>query len=142
VGSYNGCYKVIISIGLGNWTTGLLTDLSWTVLNVTQEWGNLWIVKKSLCVKTASNVRTCYLFRSRQFSFNIAPNNVFFMLDKYWLLSIHWTLHMQYGHCFYWQLAESSATRFSVILIRMDNSVPFYIALFGIVIVGTKPHIK
>jgi hypothetical protein len=38
---------------------------------------------------------------------------------------------------FYWQLAESSATRFSVILIRMDNSAPFYIALFGIVIAGT-----
>jgi len=30
-------------------------------------------------VKTASNVRTFHRFRSRQFSFNIAPNNVFFL---------------------------------------------------------------
>jgi len=37
VGSDNGCYKVIIIAGLGNWTTGLLTDSSWTALNVTQE---------------------------------------------------------------------------------------------------------
>jgi hypothetical protein len=29
-------FKVIISIGVGNWTPGLLTDSSWTVLNVKQ----------------------------------------------------------------------------------------------------------
>ena len=41
MGSDSGCYKVIISVGLGNWMTGLLTDWSWTALNVTQECGNL-----------------------------------------------------------------------------------------------------
>ena len=37
MGSNNGCCKVIINVGLGKWTTGLLTDSSWTVLNVTQK---------------------------------------------------------------------------------------------------------
>jgi hypothetical protein len=30
-------FKVIISIGVGNWIPGLLTVSSWTVLNVKQE---------------------------------------------------------------------------------------------------------
>lgn len=37
MGSDNGCYKVIITVGLGKWMTGLLTDSSWTALNVTQK---------------------------------------------------------------------------------------------------------